>query len=110
MSAHLHTFLVARADELAVGGAAAIAALDRLDATVAALVAERDALRERITRAVAELDAAPDIDPDKLCGKAKALAVAQANTRAWAVLTEGRDPPSRRRAEDAPQIVSENTK
>ena len=101
----------------------ATARMDRLDAAVSALAAERDAsravadalaalsarqtaetdaLRDRLARAVAELDAAPDADPDKPSKRAMREVLA-ANTRAWAVLTEGRDPPSKRRAEDAPR-------
>lgn len=82
---------------------AVMAALDRLDDAVRALSAERDDLRERIARAVAELDAAPDpADPEKP-SRREAKAAAEANLRAWAVLCEGRDPPSRRRAGDAPR-------
>lgn len=84
-------------------GGAAMAALDRLDDAVRALVAERDALRDRIARADAELDAAPDpADPEKP-SRREAKAMAEANLRAWHVLTEGRDPPSVRRAEHAPR-------
>lgn len=82
---------------------AVMATLDRLDDAVCALAAERDALRDRIARAVAELDAAPDsADPEKP-SRREAKATADANLRAWTVLTEGRDPPSKRRAEHAPR-------
>ena len=107
-----------------------LAWLDRLSGALEALIAERDELRDRVARlthdvrdahtgstalkaeiaallhrihrAVAELDAAPDADPDKPSKRAMREVLA-ANTRAWAVLTEGRDPPSKRRAEDAPR-------
>lgn len=68
--------------------------MDRLAEAVDALAAERDELRERIARAVFELNEAPDIDPDK-ASKRAVLEVLRANTFAWHVLAEGRDPPSR---------------
>lgn len=74
----------------------------------AALTAENAALHGRIARAVAELDAAPDADPDKP-SKRQVKALADANTRAWAVLCEGRDPPGKRRAEDAPRHPGDGT-
>ncbi len=84
------------------------ATLDRLNDAMETVIAERDALRCRVALAVAELDAAPDVNPDT-AGKRRVREVVAANTRAWAVLTEGRDPPSRRRAEDAPRDAGEKT-
>lgn len=81
---------------------AVMATLDRVADAVDALAAERDGLRDRITRATAELDAAPDADPERPSKRAM-REVLQANTRAWAVLAEGRDPPSKHRGEDAPR-------
>lgn len=77
-------------------------AVGTLAAEGGALAAERDDLRRRIIRALDELDAAPDADPERPSKRAM-REVLQANTRAWAVLAEGRDPPSKRRAEDAPR-------
>lgn len=91
----------------AIAPDAVAAALDRLAAAVEALAAERDGLRERIARAVFELDEAPDINPDK-AGKQAVRAVVLANTRAWAALCEGRDPPSRRRPEHAPRDAGDS--
>lgn len=82
------------AEALPLRGVDPVAALDRLAAAVDALAAERDALRDRIERAVAELDRAPDADPEKP-GKRAMRDVLRANTFAWHVLAEGRDPPSR---------------
>ena len=64
-----------------------------------AFMRERDDLANRIARAVAILDEAPDPASDDV-SKREAHAIQSANRRAWAVLTEGRDPPSKRRAED----------
>lgn len=90
------------AEALPLRGVDPMAALDRLAAAVDALAAEWDVLRDRIARATAELDRAPDsADPEKPI-KREAKAMAQANLFAWTVLMEGRDPPSKRRAEDAP--------
>ena len=66
-----------------------------------AFMQERDELADRISRAVAILDEAPDPASDD-ASKREAHAIQAANRRAWAVLTEGRDPPSKRRVEDAP--------
>ena len=82
-----------------------VQANDSARAVIAARGLELGELRDRIRRAVAELDAAPDADPEKPSKRAM-REVLQANTRAWAVLTEGRDPPSKRRAEDAPDRQS----
>lgn len=90
------------AEALPHRGVDPMAALDRLAAAVDALTAERDALRDRIARATAELDRAPDADPDKPTKRAM-RDVLRANLFAWMVLCEGRDPPGRRRAEDAPR-------
>ena len=56
-------------------------------------------LRKRITRALAILDTAPDLTSDDV-SKREAHAIQAANRQAHAVLSEGRDPPSNRRAED----------
>lgn len=92
------------AEALPLRGVDPFAALDRLAAAVDALAVERDVLRDRITRAVAELDRAPDADTEKPTKRAM-REVLRANTFAWTVLTEGRDAPSKRRAEDAPREV-----
>ena len=55
-------------------------------------------LRARITRALAILDTAPK--PVEKPSRTEALAIQAANRQAHAVLSEGRDPPSNRRAED----------
>ena len=60
-------------------------------------------LRDRIGRATAELDAAPDTADPERPTKREAKAMAEANLRAWHVLTEGRDPLSVRRAEHMPR-------
>lgn len=104
MSAPKIEFVVMTRDSLARAGEEADAALARLSNAVEALAAERDEWRTRVMRAIDELDEAPDINPDK-AGKQAVRAVVLANTRAWAVLCEGRDPPSGRRAEDAPRDV-----
>lgn len=52
---------------------------------------------ERITRAITALDTAPDVDPAKAT-RAEVSAMRAANLLAWTILTEGRDPPSRRGA------------
>ncbi len=51
-----------------------------------------------IQRALNALNAAPDVDPAKAT-RAEVAALHAANLAAWAILTEGRDPPSKRRAE-----------
>ena len=58
-------------------------------------------LRARITRALAILDTAPDPVGVKLT-RNDAAAIQAANRQAHAVLSEGCDPPSKRRAEDKP--------
>ena len=50
---------------------------------------------ERIDRAIEALNAAPDIDPAKAT-RAEVSALHASNLQAWTILTEGRDPPSRR--------------
>lgn len=92
------------AEALPLRGVDPMAALDRLAAAVDALAVENAVLRDRIARATAELDRAPDADPEKPTKRAMREAL-QANLFAWHVLTEGRDPPSKRRAEDAPRDV-----
>lgn len=57
---------------------------------------EIDRLNARISRAVEVLNEAPDIPLTTEVSKRQASAVLQANQRAWVVLVEGRDPPSRR--------------
>lgn len=63
----------------------------------------------RITRAIAALDAAPDVDPAQAT-RAQVTALHAANLAAWAILTEGRDPPSRRGtdASDDPSATPRN--
>lgn len=54
-------------------------------------------LYHRVQRATAALDTAPDVDPAKAT-RAEVAATHAANLKAWTILTEGRDPPSRRGA------------
>lgn len=77
------------------------AAVDVVAVEREAMIAELHTLRGRIARAVAELDRAPDVDWNT-AGRKRVREVVQANLFAWTVLTEDRDPPNKRRAEDAP--------
>lgn len=61
----------------------------------AAKDAEIERLRDQLTRAIAALDTAPDVNPAKAT-RAEVAATHAANLRAWTILTERRDPPSRR--------------
>ena len=58
-------------------------------------------LLDRITRAAAALNTAPDVDPAKAT-RTEVAALHAANAAAWAILTEGSDPPSRRGADVEP--------
>lgn len=51
-------------------------------------------LADRINCAIAALDEAPDADPAKAT-RAEVAATHAANLKAWAILSNGRDPPSR---------------
>lgn len=137
MSGPAVRFVALPRDRLLAAARHSLAWLDRLSGALEAVIAERDELRDRaerlaydlrdahaastalkceiatllhrMSRAVAELDAAPDADPEKPSKRAMREVLA-ANTRAWAVLTEGRDPPSKRRAEDAPRDIGHSTR
>ncbi len=63
---------------------------------------ELDALRHRAKMAVAALNQAPDL-PDGRVTRAQADAMRLANVLAWTFLTDGQDPPSQRRASEAPE-------
>ena len=78
---------------------AAIQGREGQDRNTLAFMRERDALADRITRALAILDTAPDPVGVKLT-RNEADAIQAANRQAHAVLSEGRDPLSKRRAED----------
>lgn len=63
-------------------------------------------LRHRIKLAVAALNQAPDL-PDGRVTRAQADAMRLANVLAWTFLTDGQDPPSKRRASEAPETPSD---
>ncbi len=72
----------------------------------AALHAELEAVRYQIRLAVAALNQAPDL-PDGRVTRAQADAMRLANVLAWTFLTDGKDPPSKRRASEAPDVSSD---
>jgi len=67
-----------------------------------AVAAELDALRYKIRLAVAALNQAPDLCTGRVT-RAQADAIRLANVLAWTFLTDGKNPPSQRRASDAPR-------
>ncbi len=72
----------------------------------AALHAELEAVRYQVRLAVAALNQAPDL-PDGRVTRAQADAMRLANVLAWTFLTDGQDPPSKRRASEAPETPSD---
>lgn len=67
---------------------------------------ELAALRYKVRLAVAALNQAPDL-PDGRVTRALAEAMRLANVLAWTYLTDGQDPPSQRRASEAPAAVND---
>lgn len=63
-------------------------------------------LRHRIKLAVAALNQSPDLLDGRVT-RAQADAMRLANVLAWTFLTDGQDPPSKRRASEAPETPSD---